>query len=86
MLERSKLKDFTDEFARYRAIGDLHQGQAWTVHEALCRSLAHVSYHAGQIVLMARILNEGLGDWISIPKGQSRQYNANPTMEKKPEQ
>ena len=62
------------------------RGQAWTVHEALCRSLAHVSYHVGQIVLLARILNDGNWDWISIPKGQSRQYNTNPTMEKKPEQ
>jgi uncharacterized damage-inducible protein DinB len=62
------------------------RGQALTVHEALCRSLAHISYHVGQIVLLARILNDGNWDWISIPKGQSRQYNANPTMEKKPEQ
>ena len=61
------------------------RGQAWTVHDALCRSLAHISYHVGQIVLLARILNDGNWDWISIPKGQSRQYNTNPTMEKKPE-
>ncbi|HXU36058.1 MAG TPA: DinB family protein [Blastocatellia bacterium] len=62
------------------------RGQAWTVHEALCRSLAHVSYHVGQIVVLARIFSGGNWDWISIPKGQSREYNTNPTMEKKPEQ
>lgn len=62
------------------------RGQAWTVHDALCRSLAHVSYHVGQIVLLARIFSGGNWDWITIPKGQSREYNANPTMEKKPEQ
>lgn len=62
------------------------RGEAWTVDGALCRSLAHVSYHVGQIVLLARILNDGDWDWISIPKGMSSQYNTNPTMEKKPEQ
>lgn len=62
------------------------RGHTWTVHEALCRSLAHVSYHVGQIVLLARILNDGNWDWITIPKGQSSQYNTNPNLEKKPEQ
>jgi len=60
------------------------RGQAWTVHDALCRSLAHVSYHVGQIVLLARILNGGDWQWISIPKGKSREYNLNPTKEKTP--
>jgi len=75
----SELSNLTDE--------RLHQqvyirGQAWTVHDALCRSLAHLSYHVGQIVLLARILNEGEWQWISIPKGQSREYNLHPTKEK----
>jgi len=60
------------------------RGQAWTIHDALCRSLAHVSYHVGQIVLLARILNDGNWKWISIPKGKSREYKMNPTKEKKP--
>ncbi|HSB12301.1 MAG TPA: DUF1572 family protein [Blastocatellia bacterium] len=58
------------------------RGVEWTVHDALCRSLAHVAYHVGQIVLLARILKEGEWEWISIPKGQSREYNKNPTKEK----
>ena len=61
------------------------RGQPWTVHDALCRSLAHVSYHIGQIVVMARILKQGDWDWISIPRNKSRDYNTNPTMEKIPE-
>jgi hypothetical protein len=72
-------------------LGDdhLHQevlirGHAWTVHDALCRSLAHVSYHVGQLVLLARILKEGEWEWITIPKGGSGEYNKNPAMEKKP--
>ena len=60
------------------------RGQAWTIHDALCRSLAHVSYHVGQIVLLARISNDGNWQWITIPKGKSREYNMNPTKEKKP--
>ncbi len=60
------------------------RGQAWTIHGALCRSLAHVSYHVGQIVLLARILNDGNWQWLSIPKGRSREYNVNPAKEKKP--
>jgi len=60
------------------------RGQSFEVHDALHRSLAHVSYHVGQIVLLARILNDGNWQWISIPKGKSREYNMNPTKEKKP--
>lgn len=61
------------------------RGSVWTVHEALCRSLAHVSYHVGQIVLLARILNAGDWRWISIARGKSGEYNRNPTREKKPQ-
>lgn len=61
------------------------RGVAHTVHEALCRSVAHVSYHVGQIVLLARLLTGESWQWISIPKGASHEYNRNPTMEKKPE-
>ncbi len=55
-----------------------------TVHEALCRSLAHLAYHVGQIVLLARLLADA--DWqsLSIPKGKSQEYNQAPVNEKKP--
>ncbi len=58
------------------------RGTALTVHEALCRSLAHAASHVGQIVLLARIVATEDWKWISIPKGGSKDYNANPTMEK----
>jgi uncharacterized damage-inducible protein DinB len=61
------------------------RGQPWTVHDALCRSLAHLSYHVGQIVVLARMLKGGEWKWITIPKGKSQEYNANPTMDKIPE-
>ncbi|MFN7947660.1 MAG: DUF1572 family protein [Blastocatellia bacterium] len=61
------------------------RGQSLTVHQALCRSLAHTAMHVGQIILLARLLHQGEWQWLSIPKGQSAQYNLNPTMEKRPQ-
>lgn len=60
------------------------RGVSLTVHEALCRSLAHVAMHVGQIILLARLLHQGEWQWLSIPKGGSQQYNQNPTLEKRP--
>ncbi|HKH93646.1 MAG TPA: DUF1572 family protein [Gemmatimonadaceae bacterium] len=53
--------------------------QPMTVHAALSRSLAHLAYHVGQIVLLARIHAAGPWESLSIPKGQSTQYNAAPS-------
>lgn len=55
-----------------------------TVTEALHRSLAHLSYHVGQIVTLSRI---HVGDeWqsLSIARGQSERYNQDPTKERQP--
>ena len=51
------------------------RGQAMTVHEALVRNVAHVAMHIGQIILLARV--SAGADWntLSIPRGQSRQFN-----------
>jgi hypothetical protein len=62
------------------------RGQELTVHASLCRSVTHISTHVGQIVLLARILATEEWQWITIPKGQSKQYNQNPTLEKRPAQ
>ncbi|MEP6495301.1 MAG: DUF1572 family protein [bacterium] len=58
------------------------RGQALTVHEALCRSVTHSASHVGQIVLLARIVATNTWNTLSIPKGQSKQYNQNPSLEK----
>lgn len=58
------------------------RGVSLTVHEALVRSVTHVATHVGQIVLLARIVATGDWKWITIPKGQSPEYNQNPTFEK----
>ena len=60
------------------------RGQALTVHQALLRSLAHISNHVGQIILLARMQAQEDWDWVSIPRGKSADYNQNPTMEKRP--
>jgi uncharacterized damage-inducible protein DinB len=59
--------------------------QELSVHAALCRSLAHMSYHVGQIVLLARMTADQPWRYISIPKGGSDAYNATPTGEKAPQ-
>lgn len=60
------------------------RGQELTVHAALCRSLAHVASHVGQIVLLAKTSSGAAWQTLSIPKGRSNEYNANPTLEKRP--
>ena len=42
-----------------------------SVVEALHRSLAHVSYHVGQIVFMAKAMRGAEWEYLSIPPGQS---------------
>ncbi len=61
------------------------RGHSLTVHEALARSLAHVAYHVGQMVMLARSFQGREWEWITIPKGKSSEYNQNPTKEKKPQ-
>jgi hypothetical protein len=58
--------------------------QPLTVHAALSRSLAHIAYHVGQLVLLARMTAEGEWRSMSIPRGESERYNAAPTNEKTP--
>jgi len=58
------------------------RGQALAVHEALHRSLAHASYHVGQIVYVARAICGANWRYLSIPPGGSVAYNANPRYEK----
>ena len=71
VLEREvgRLRD--EDFARTVTI----RGQSMTVHEALLRNITHVAMHVGQIILLARA--SAGADWktLSIPRGQSRQFN-----------
>jgi len=58
------------------------RGQVLRVHEAVHRSLAHVSYHVGQVVYAARGIRGEAWRFLSIPPGQSAAYNAQPVFEK----
>ena len=58
------------------------RAQPLRVDEALHRSLAHTSYHAGQVVYLAKAFRGGSWVYLSIPPGQSAAYNAAPDKEK----
>lgn len=58
------------------------RGQRVAVHDALHRSLAHASYHVGQIVYIAKTFRGSAWKTLSIPRGQSAAYNASPVSER----
>ena len=69
------IRSFTDE--------DLERtirirGEPLTVTQALQRQLTHHAYHVGQIVLLARHFAGSEWKSLSIPRGQSEQFNAKP--------
>jgi uncharacterized damage-inducible protein DinB len=58
------------------------RGQGLRVHEALQRSVAHASYHVGQIVYVAKSLRGKEWSYLSIPPGGSDAYNKDPRFER----
>jgi uncharacterized damage-inducible protein DinB len=58
------------------------RGQPMAVHEALHRSLAHTSYHVGQVVYLAHAICGDAWRYLSIAPGGSAAYNADPRAEK----
>lgn len=55
------------------------RGQPLPVHQALHRSLAHLSYHVGQIVYVAKSLRGRDWKYLSIPPDMSDVVNRAPT-------
>lgn len=51
------------------------RGEPHSVVLAIERSLAHVAYHAGQIVLTARLLAGDRWTTLTVPRGGSRAFN-----------
>lgn len=51
------------------------RGEALTVLQAANRQLTHYAYHTGQIVYVAKHLRGASWKSLSIPKGQSQQFN-----------
>ncbi len=58
------------------------RGVPLRVDAALHRSLAHLSYHVGQIVYLAKSARGTAWTSLSIPPGQSTAYNQAPTRER----
>lgn len=52
------------------------RNQGHTVTEAINRQLAHYSYHIGQMVFLGKLIKGENWKSLSIPKGNSKTYNA----------
>jgi hypothetical protein len=68
--------------------GDLEKiiyirNQGHSVMEAVNRQLAHYCYHVGQIVFIGKMLAGSEWKSLSIPKNQSKNYNAKKFSEEK---
>jgi hypothetical protein len=57
------------------------RAQSFEVHDALHRALAHMAYHVGQLVYLAKSLRGESWNCLSIPIGASEAYNKNPTLQ-----
>jgi hypothetical protein len=60
------------------------RGISLSVGEALLRSLAHASYHVGQMTFFGKVLRGAQWEYLTIPPGRTHEYNKNPTSEKGP--
>jgi len=56
------------------------RGKELSIQAALHRSLAHTSYHVGQIVQLAKAIRAAEWKNLSIPPGESAAYNKNPKL------
>jgi hypothetical protein len=54
------------------------RGEAMTVLQAINRQLTHYAYHVGQIVYLAKHFTGGRWKSLSIPLGESEQFNRAP--------
>jgi len=53
------------------------RNEGHTVIEAMNRQLAHLPYHIGQMVFVAKMIEGANWQSLTIPKGQSQTYNQN---------
>lgn len=51
------------------------RGEAHSVTQAINRQVAHLSYHTGQIVMLAKHFQSANWKSLSIPRHQSKQFN-----------
>ena len=51
------------------------RGEQHSIPLAVIRSISHLSYHVGQILMVSRMVHRGDWNWLSIAPGQSQQHN-----------
>lgn len=69
----TKLQEVLDELTPGDLLKEVTiRGQPHTTMLALQRALAHLAYHAGQIVYLAKVRKGAAFQSLSIPKGQSK--------------
>ena len=51
------------------------RGEDHSVMQAINRQIAHYSYHCGQIVLLAKHISHSSWKPLSVPRGQSEEFN-----------
>ena len=52
------------------------RGEDFSVLKAINRSLAHTAYHVGQIAFLAKHFRAGNWQTLSVPRGQSGEFNS----------
>ena len=71
------LKDAIDQLDHSNIDGMIDiRGEPHTIPQALTRSVTHLSYHVGQIAMIARMVHVGDWRWLTIPPGDSQLHNA----------
>lgn len=51
------------------------RGERHTIPHALTRAVTHLTYHVGQIAMVARMVHDGEWRWLTIPPGESARHN-----------
>ena len=51
------------------------RGEVHTVIQALVRSVTHISYHVGQIAILARMAHAGDWNWLTVAPNKSAEFN-----------
>lgn len=59
------------------------RNEGHTVLEAINRQIAHLSYHVGQIVYIAKMCSNDSWQSLSIPRNKSKEYNADKFSQEK---
>ncbi len=53
----------------------LIRGEPHSIHQALTRSMTHLTYHVGQMAMIARMVHDGEWRWLTIAPGASSEHN-----------